>query len=278
MEHAPHLHPHTHPQSSTSPALEVAAIIPVEVTDSIKKHDPLIREAVLSVDRNRWCLAACFLMVALLIALLEIFIIHQQFAHQVKVAWVKMTPSGTWDIEFYDETRQVEFFPATIDYMLSRFVERRYSKNPYSIRFDYGFSQQLMSQQLAQQFISPNQFNAPQVAADFMSCTSCPEIKITMRNINHFDSEKTHFNTQPGHLYRTNVFVRESSYYRDGTLKEEANKIVFLTWRLKSKSDIEADKSMLRINPIGIEILSSDYLDDPASPEKSKPQSVKETI
>jgi hypothetical protein len=190
---------------------------------------------------------------------------NKRFAENVQVAWVKMSPSGTWDIEFHDESRGAEFYPATIDYMLAQFVERRFSQVRNSIETDYGFALQFMAPQLARWFVDSEQFDAAGKVAALQDQTGGPETFIKVGPVDHYDSDATSFGNAEGTLYRTNVFVTETRRNSDGSLAGEPTpKIVSLQWRIKSKGEIAADKKMLRINPIGLEILKSEILDDPS--------------
>ena len=184
--------------------------------------------------------------------------------NNIKVAWVKLMPNGTWDIEFHDEDRQPEFFQSTIDYILTQWVERRYSEIPHSIQSDYGYAYNFMSPKLRQEFISPKGLNAPARAAEVSACSACKEVRFKVRSDpDHYDSDKTKFGQHDGTLYRTNVFVLKNTYGADGSPQGDPEKlIVSLQWRIKSKEEIQADKDLLKQNPIGLEITAYDLLKD----------------
>lgn len=183
--------------------------------------------------------------------------------NNIKVAWVKLMPNGTWDVEFHDETRQPEFFQATIDYILTQWVERRYSEIAHSVKADFGFVYLFMSPRLQNEFTSPNGFNAAAKAAEIADCASCREIKATVRNIDHYDTDKTKFGQHKGTLYRTNVFIQKSAYNGDGSPATTPEKmIVSLQWRIKAKEEIQAQKEILKQNPIGLEIMAYELLKD----------------
>ena len=184
-------------------------------------------------------------------------------AHNIKVAWVKMMPNGTWDIEFHDEGRQPEFFPATIDYILTQWVERRFSEVAPTVKADYGFAYTFMSPKLRNDFTAANGFNAAGKAAQIADCTACAEVKTKVRNLDHYDSDKTRFGQRDGTLYRSNVFILKTKHNLDGSPATEPEKmIVSIQWRLKAKEEIQADKEILKQNPIGLEILSYELLND----------------
>jgi hypothetical protein len=183
--------------------------------------------------------------------------------NNIKVAWVKMQPNGTWDVEFHDESRQPEFFPATIDYILTQWVERRFSEVSVSVKADYGFVYTFMSPKLRSDFTAANGFNAAVKAAEIADCATCREIRAKVRNLDHYDSDKTNFGKQDGTLYRSNIFISKASHNADGSPMAEPEKmIVSIQWRIKAKDEIQADKEILKQNPIGLEILSYELLND----------------
>ena len=92
------------------------------------------REAALSADKNRWFIATLLLSVVAIIAMALAYSAGKRADTNIKVAWVKMYPNGTWDVEFQDENRAPQFFQATIDYLIRQWVERRYSQIPHSIK------------------------------------------------------------------------------------------------------------------------------------------------
>lgn len=220
------------------------------------------REATLTTEKNRWFTATVLVSVVAIISMAFAYSASKRADQNIKVAWVKMYPSGTWDIEFDDENRAPEFFQSTIDYLIRQWVERRFSKIPHSIKNDYGFVYIFMSPKLKQEFINARQSDAPQKAAEIAACTACNHIEFKVRTIDHYDSDKTRFGKFDGMLYRTNVFVQRQEKSPDGSLVDTVNMIVPLQWRIRSTAEIQTDKKMLRHNPIGLEIIDYDLLDD----------------
>ncbi len=221
------------------------------------------REAALSVDRNRWFIATLVLALIALVSVMSAYKANIRADNNIKLAWVKMYPNGTWDIEFHNENQETEFFKSTIDYLIRQWVQRRYSKIPYSIKNDYGHVYSFMSPALKQNFLSPKGFNAAEKAAEIADCVSCQSVKVKLRSPpDHYDSDKTRFGRYEGTLYRSNVFVQKLVMNSDGSIMNTENMIVPLQWRLKSKREIQADKKILEYNPIGLEIMAYDILKD----------------
>jgi hypothetical protein len=175
-----------------------------------------------------------------------------------------MYPNGTWDVEFHDETRQVEFFKTTIDFLIRNYIERRFREVPQAIDTDYGYALKYMAPALASEFMSKDGENAADKAARLASCNDCAVKEVEVRNIDHYDSDRTKFGKHEGSLYRSNVFITESTKNHDGSLKERQKKIVSLHWRLKSKEEVQSEKHKLRDNPIGLEVLKNDVIVDPS--------------
>lgn len=238
-------------------------VLPDEIQNKIKSKKPLETDAQLAVDRNKWFIA---FVLALLFAFYQAYIANvanKRFANNVQVAWVKLSPNGTWDVTYPDEGQRPEFFKATINSLLRQFVERRYSKLKNSIKADYGFASILMSDKLEMEFMSEQFFNAPKVAADVVNGES-KEVKVKVKVVDHYDSDETIFNGQVGRLYRTNIFATETKYKRNGEPMKPQKRIVSIQWRIKNKDEISSKKDELALNPIGIEVIDSEYLDDPS--------------
>lgn len=245
--------------------IEPATALSQADTKDLKSLKPVNVDAQIVVDRNRWFLITVILGVIALVAMMHAISSSKRAADNFQLAYVKMHPNGMWDVEFFDETRGVEFFPTTIDYLLRLWIQRRYSEISHSIQADYGYVKLFMSPALQGEFV--NELNAPKKAAEIMSCMGCPQRQADVRNIDHYDSDKTTFGREEGTLYRTNVFVKLKTYNDDGAVLNVSRKIVSLHWRLKSKDEIEANRNILEYNPVGLEIMKYYMLDDPSDKE-----------
>lgn len=228
----------------------------------------LNREAQLSTANTR------LFIVCILLGLVALYAIYAQSKastranNNIKAAWVKMYPNGTWDVEFHDEFRKQEFFYSTIDYIIKNWVSKRYSKIPESIDSNYGYCYDFMSPELQNDFVSPEGFDAPAKAADIKECAQCLKVKVNRKSIvvDHFDSDVTMFGKHEGALYRTNVFATLEEIGPDGIKTGSARKVIIpMEWRLKSVQEIQAEKDILENNPIGLEIRDYELLEDKTS-------------
>jgi len=228
----------------------------------------IVREAALSVDRTRWFLASVILLIALVFLMLAYVNLSNKQVNKHDVAWVKMYKNGLWDIEFHDSDKALEVLPATIDSLLIQWTERRYSEVKESIRFDYGYVNLFMSDELSADFVAMNGFNAPQKAVDVMECGNCVNIRYKVNIVDHFDSDAASFGDVEGGLYRSNVFVDRKNAFESDIETTKDKRIVRIDWRLMSQDEIknrsqkEGGMDWLHKNPIGMEILAYQEFDD----------------
>lgn len=222
---------------------------------------PKKETTVLLVDRNRWFITTLLLAIILLVCVTGWYRAEERFANHVRVAFVKLDPSGSYSISFYDDNDKPTFFKNTINSLLTTYVERRFSKNPYTISADYGYVLNFMSAQLRNSFLQ--NYNAAKVAADFETCKTCQQIKVTVRAIQHEESDRTILDGKPGTIYRSTVFARATELNPDGTVVSRANEIITLTWTLQNIGSLPNNLSAIQADPIGIEILAESLKADP---------------
>jgi hypothetical protein len=248
------------------------AVAPVSLVKQLKAHgvDGPVARDYLVVDRNRWMMFAF----GLLILCVLLFVMYNKAAadarRNTQLMYIKMYPDGTWDMDFFDSKRAVEFLPATIDSILTNWVKRLLQENPATVSADYGLAQLFMSDKAAAAFVDPKQGNAVAKAAKILNCETCPTKEIEIRNISHFDSEAIKIGAGTGAMYRTNVFIREKNLADLGTLTSTHRKILKVQWRLMSKREIQSivtsagGMDWVRANPIGLQILNYELLSDPS--------------
>ena len=218
--------------------------------------------AHLIVQLNRYFLLLLILLLTVIGMGFTTIYLSKQVAENREIVWVKLSPDGTWYVD-EDQANEVEFYKATIDYMLVQYVTRRYQEIPYSIKSDYGFAHLMMAPGLGRQFQSVNGFDAATKAAKLSDCGNCNQVRIDIRSIYHYDSDVTQFGQVPGRLYRSNVYINRLNRSADNaTLIGQDKLIVALQWRLLSKQEIPGDVLYLRLNPIGLQVLNEEILND----------------
>jgi hypothetical protein len=229
----------------------------------------VVRESSLKTDRNWWALMCLVLMAFITLLFFDYIRLRQESVYKYDVAYVKMFHNGTWDVEFNDSERSRELLPATIDSILSTWVQKRYGEDKHTVQYDFGFSSLLMSPELNTYFTSAEGFNAPQKAADIASCMVCPTIQYEVGVIDHFDSNPSQFGTEEGTIYQTNIFATRKIKWQAGLNKNDSEKDrhIRVKWRLmtpreiKARVNMDGGKDWLRIDPVGLEILDYEELE-----------------
>ncbi len=239
-----------------------AAIVGRKVQEKINAVKPKIETTTVLIDRNRWSLATIVLALITLISVIGWFIADDRFANHVKVAFVKLSPSGSFDVSYYDENSKPTYFINTINSLLSNYVERRFSKESYSISSDYGYALNFMSPELKNSFI--NDYKAAQIAAEFSSCRNCQQIQVRVRTTpQNEESDSAIIDGKPGTVYHTTVFARATELNPDGTTLSKINEIISLTWTIQDISTLPDNLDAIEANPIGIVILAESVKVDP---------------
>jgi hypothetical protein len=222
--------------------------------------------AATSVDRARWFAAFLVLGAITLFSGFGWHIANQRFAENVRVAWVKLDPSGAYTVNFADEERPAEFFLTTLESKLSEFVEKRYRRSMATILADYRFVGYFLSQPLVTQFLSHQDFNAPKVAAELIACkgANCLERDVKVRVVQHRSKIDARIpDNREVKMYETQVFVTFTDRKLVGAVVERRNGIVQIGWRIRTKAEIVANKATLPFNPLGVEVLSLELKEDP---------------
>lgn len=183
-----------------------------------------------------------------------------------ELMYVKLYPNGSWDIEYRNSGEEMDFFPLTVDKLISDYVIARFGVDPHNIRRDYGFSLVFMAQPLAADFVGhgKNQFNAAKAAEEAIKKGDIEEVSI--RFVDHFDVSKGTFVQGDSNIYRTNVFIERIKKNSAGQVQGDPIKeVVNLHWRIRSVKELKKfTRDQLRANPIGLEILK-----DKISPDLS---------
>ena len=220
----------------------------------------------LVVTNNRLLLSNLVLLLAFVCAVAYAITVTFMAKNNEKLIYVKLAPDGTWFVDTqFAHKDETDFFPATIDHLLSSYVTRRFREDPATVRNDYGYALVLMDSRLAQYFKSPSGFDAAGKAAQIRACTNCNMKEIEVRNIYHFDIDRLSDGNPDDTTYRTNVYINEllrSS--SDNTVLNSGRAIITLRWRLSPKSTLSRERNLLMANPIGLKIIEEKILDDPA--------------
>lgn len=262
------LGPRSAPPVASPPAWPAGGeegLLPAALIAKVRAQSRLDQLASVTVDRARWFLAFLMLGGVTLFSALGWYVADARYAENVRVAWVKLDPSGAYTVEFADQVRPVEFFQATLESKISEFVERRYRKNSATIGVDYRFVGFFLSPKLAKQFLGTDDYNAARVAAQFAECKGrCIERDVRVRVVQHRTQTPLRIPEYADTtMYETLVFATFVERKHDGTIADRRNAIVQMAWRIKGKDEIVSNKAMLVANPLGLEVLSIDLKEDP---------------
>lgn len=234
-------------------------LIPEGEKEALKKVRHAKTIANSRAQENRWFYVA---LVSLGVAGVASFGWHQadkRYAENVRVAYVKLAPNGTYFVDYTDEKKPVEFYKATVESKLAEWVEKRYSKRKSTITTDYGFAHLMMSTELQNDFMVNEQ--AAKVAAEIVACSNCGERDMKIRDIQSIDKDLVP-GSKTRQQFNTLVFAIEKRREPSGQVTC-SNKIVTLLWTFRPQAEIVNKREELRYNPLGQEIIRSTIRDDP---------------
>jgi hypothetical protein len=240
-------------------------LVPETVIAKLRSQGRFDMLADVTVDRGRWFLAFLMLGSITLFSAFGWYVADGRFSNNVRVAWVKLDPSGGYTVDYADSTRPIDFFQTTLESKLTELVEKRYRKAVATIVADYRFIGFFLSPQMVGKFLSAEDYNAPRVAAELTACKGgCTERDVRVRVVQHRSKTPMSIPDQPDTtLYESQVFITFTERRRDGTVIERSNAIVQVAWRLRSKGEISANKAALVFNPLGVEVMSMELKNDP---------------
>jgi len=238
---------------------EPGGLVPSDVQANLKNQRAIKHLANEKANANRWFSVAVGSLVMTAWAMFGWWQADKRFAENVRVAYVKLDPSGSYRVQYDNEGSEIDYFTSTVESKLSEFVEKRYSKRRETISTDYGFAYLMMSPDLQAEFMEKDQ--AAKTAAAVAACKECDQETVKIRNIESIDKDLV-----PGskrrQQYNTLIFTTVQTRATSGKV-QCANKIVTLIWRFRPMQDIVSKKNELRYNPLGQEVIRSTMRDDP---------------
>ncbi|HDZ58137.1 MAG TPA: conjugal transfer protein [Pseudomonas xinjiangensis] len=230
-----------------------------------------MQKAVLRADRNRWFVVALGLIVALMMMTGFMWYAFDKANNNKELVYIKLYPDGTSDVsEFRPEDEQL-YFRSTIDAGLERFIKARFGQQAETIKRDYAEAAVFMSGPLYNDFIGAHEggYNAPQKAIDIIaSAKNADRIEVTWGFSDHYDKIPAVFNNQSGEMIRSNLYFTQTPKTATGLVKPDGVKrlIMRAQWRLLPKRTLaEKTRAWLRINPVGLEIVDYEVIEDPSS-------------
>ncbi|MGE5515987.1 MAG: hypothetical protein ACM31D_09205 [Bacteroidota bacterium] len=215
-----------------------------------------------------WRLATLLALGVAVLAVLGWRQADDRFANNVRIAWVKLSPDGASQVQYFEDGGAGNrFFQATVNASLINYVEHRYRRRKETISADYGFALNFMGEPVRSQFLG--EFNAPKVAAALESCPSCDQIDIAVRAMDHDTMVTPDGQNAQTTIYESTAYISETVLTAGGN-RVPKNKIVKLVWSLRPVKELTRRIDMLKVNPLGLQIIGERELDDLA-PEAARP-------
>lgn len=239
---------------------EPGGLMPAELQQQAKRLRATKTLANAKADGNRWFYVALLAMILCIVMAIGWHAADKRFAENVRVAWVKLSPSGTYVVEYADEDKPIDYFTATVESKLSEYVEKRFSKRRETISTDYGFASIMQEPQLNTHFLENEK--AAEVAAEVVDCQACPSIVSKVRTVQSIDKDLAP-GSKKDQQYTTLVFTTFQTRDKGGRIVGCENKIVTLIWLFRPRSDIVKQSENLRYNPLGQGIVRDDIRNDP---------------
>lgn len=204
-------------------------------------------------ERNRLFVILVGLIIVLIIALSFCWYSFDKAQTNKEIMYVKMFPNGTWEnVEYHAQDKQL-FFKTTVDSLITQYTEKRFGVIPMTVASDYGEAQVFMDNDLHSEFIAKNGFDAVDKAHEFANSHNYTKIK--WRFNNHTSQTTGVFNGIETQVMRTDVYFTKEQHI-SGQVKK-SRMMLSISWRLLPKTELEKqDKDFLRVNPIGLKIIT----------------------
>lgn len=237
------------------------SLIDDQIQQKITRNQPKIELAGVIVERNYWALTCIILSISLALSLIGFFVQTRNAQKNTKLMLVKLYPNGEYDVDRVTFNKVPNYFLTTLNSLISKYIERRYSKHKDSIIADYGFAYQFMSEPMRSQFI--DEYKASDVATKFHECHECRQTDVEVGPIQHYEDDVIVSNATPEHEYRSTVFITATHRASNGSLVTKDKKIITLVWKLRQLNRYNLDVSSIRTNPIGLTIIRASVKDSP---------------
>ncbi|MDC5711164.1 VirB8/TrbF family protein [Vibrio europaeus] len=213
--------------------------------------------ALLKSERNRWFVFCVGLAVALTFSVCLLFVAFVQAQATKEILYVKLRPDGSWSVVDYKPQDEQLYFKTTVDSLLERFAVVRYGINPETIRTDWGEASVFMSEPLQANFLDKNGFNALEKIKKVSKGNTT--VKIEVRNTEHYDNIQWEFSENNSvDAIKSNIYMKRTITV-NGIERKPENLVLTLSWHLIDKDELtKKDRDVIRLNPIGIEVLKYD--------------------
>lgn len=213
--------------------------------------------------RNALLFLVMLLAAAVVILAFAYVRVVDQYANNVRVAWVKLTPNGDGYAEYLDDGGQTDrYFDKAVYGSLMNYLTWRFRIEPKTIDTDYGNASTFLGPAEADKFLTD--FKAAEKARTAVTCVSCPRAQVTVRGIDN-TLLKPAQGSQAA-VYKSAAFITVTERDAGGGVLSRTNKIISLDWTLRPASQASQGPNLerLAVNPLSIEIISQDEREDHA--------------
>ncbi len=218
-------------------------------------HAPLL--AQLRAERNRWFVIALASFAVSALLVLFCWYAFAKAERNQEIVYVKLEPNGAWSVIDYQPEDSQLYFKTTIDASLERYAIARYKSDPATIESDWGEASVFMSPTMRDYFLAPapQGFDAWKKIEQIRKSKTLAEIAV--RDVEHYDQvDYLSDSGQTSKVIRSNLYFTRTLTV-NGQKRPPEPLVLSVQWRLVSKQTLASlPKSHLRINPIGVEILT----------------------
>ncbi len=186
-----------------------------------------------------------------------------QYANNVRVAWVKLSPNGDGYAEYLDDGGQADrYFDKAVYASLTNYLTWRFRIEPKTVDTDYGNASTFLGPTEADKFL--NEFKAAEKARTAVTCVSLPARPGDGARHRQHPAEARP-GSQPA-VYKSAAFITVAERDASGAVLSRTNKIISLEWTLRPASQASQSPNLerLAVNPLSIEIISQDEREDHA--------------
>lgn len=219
-----------------------------------QSEDPTMY-ALLKGERNRWFIIALTLVIGIIISVSFAWRYANLANNNKELLYVKLYPNGTWEVVEYQAQDAQLYFKTTVDSLLASYAINRFGENPMTVTRDYGEASLLMDTALQNEFLSQEGFYAAQKAAD-VQANPLRQVNIDWKFNDHYDQIEGMANGLSTDIIRTNIYFTRTTNTAQNKGEPE-NLMLRIQWRLLTKAELkEQSKEFLKVNPIGLKIIS----------------------
>lgn len=198
----------------------------------------------------------------------------EQADHSKEVLYIQMYPDGTSRVLKSLPQDVARATTAAVESALSKFINSCQGQHRETIRRDYSECSVFLESALYNKFIGKDvangDYDAASKAASIIADKSANIVEIDWRFADHYDEVLGTFDGKEQPVLRSNIYYTKITRDTSGRVINTEYLIDRLQWRLLPKSVIEKQaEDWLRVNPIGLKIVSENIITDP-SPSAAK--------